>query len=534
MAVGLAAVAFSTILYLSRHFDFFYDEWNFVLTAQHWTLRDYFLPHNEHWSTVPQVIYKVLLAAVGMRSYLPFMSVLLLLRGASALLLFAIVRRRSGDVLALAAMPMLLFGGHGWQDILWAFQIGFVASMTLGLLAIYLLDGQPAGPVRQAVASVALLLSVMSSGVGPLFCVAAGTDLLLDPRRRHRLWVLLLPIAAYAAWYLAFGRAATHVSSAPGSLDSLVAFVPSGIGAAVSGLLGLSSSWSQLGTAALAALAGIVAASWWRGGRVDSRVIAAAAALVAQYVLTGLVRSQFGASEASAPRYVDVAAVFLLLGVTGVARQLPWRWLGPAVLGLVALTVVLNALYLRQAASVQNQVFQTQRAELATLWLVRDAPSLDRAAVVDPVVMPQVQAGPYLAAREAYGTSVPPVSYPGLGKLPPAAVNQALADVLPLRTTTVAGTVVAAGPCTLIQGLPGHSDVVVPGGGLVVVRAPEPGSVRLSLWLVGSAPATPGKSFHLASDRDLLVRIPDDGARTRWRLRIQLGTASSALACPGQ
>jgi hypothetical protein len=533
LAAALAALAFGTILYLSRRFDFFFDEWDFVFSAQHWSLRDYFQPHNGHWSTVPLVIYKLLLDVNGMRSYLPFMSVLLLLRCAAALLLFAIVRRRSGDVLALAAMTVLLFLGAGWQDILWAFQIGFVGSMTLGLLAIYLLDTESAGPGRQAAASVSLLLSVMSSGVGLLFCVAVGADLVLDPLRRHRLWVLCLPIAAYAAWYLAVGRVATHVSSLAGSLDSLIAFVPFGIGAAVAGLVALPLSWSQAGTAALTALAAVVAAGWWRSGRLDSRVVAASLALVAQYVLTGLVRSQYGAAEAAAPRYVDVAAIFLLLGVTGVARQLPWRSSWP-LLGLVALTVGFNAAHLRQAAYRQNRVFETQRAELATLWLVRDAPSLDRAAVVDPVIMPQVQVGPYLAARRAYGTTVPYVSNAGLGNLPPAAVNQALADVLPLRTTTVAGAAVATRPCTLIEGAPGYADVTGTGGGLFVVRAPQPGSVSLDLWLVGSAPGTAGKSFQLTGNEYLLVRLPDDGARLRWRLRIQLDTAGSALACPGQ
>jgi hypothetical protein len=231
---------------------------------------------------------------------------------------------------------------------------------------------------------------------------------------------------------------------------------------------------------------------------------------------------------------VDVAAVFLLLAITGVAGRLPWRPRWAAALGLVALSVLFNAMYLRQAASVQNRVFETQRAELATVWLVRDARSLDRTAVVDPVVMPQVHVRPYLAAREAYGSSVPNVSYAQLDTLPPAAVNQALEDVLPLRTTTVESTPAATGStCTLVRGAPGYSDLVAPGGGTVIVRAPQPGSVRLYLWLVGSTPGASGKAFQLASNEDLLVHLPDTGARTSWRIRIQLNTATSALGCPG-
>ena len=43
----------------------------------------------------------------------------------------------------------------------------------------------------------------------------------------------MVGIAAYGAWHLAFGQAATHVTLQAGSLASLVAFVASGLGAAV-------------------------------------------------------------------------------------------------------------------------------------------------------------------------------------------------------------------------------------------------------------------------------------------------------------
>src|SRR5438309_575304 len=95
LALGMCAAAFGSILYLSRSFSFYYDEWDFVLAAPRWTLRSYFLPHSEHWYTFAAVVYRLLFAVVGTRSYLPFIAALLVLHVSVAFLLFAVVRRRA-------------------------------------------------------------------------------------------------------------------------------------------------------------------------------------------------------------------------------------------------------------------------------------------------------------------------------------------------------------------------------------------------------------------------------------------------------
>ena len=205
LALGMCAAAFGSILYLSRTFSFYYDEWDFVLAAPRWTLRSYFVPHSEHWYTFAAVVYELLFTAVGMRSYLPFTAALLLVHASVAFLLFLVVRRRSGDLLGLAAAAMVLFLGRGFENVLWAFQIGFLGSIAFGLAAIYLLDRPSSGRLRQAIACAGLLLSVASSGVGLFFCAAVGVDLVLDPSRRRYLWTLAIPGAAYAAWYLELG-----------------------------------------------------------------------------------------------------------------------------------------------------------------------------------------------------------------------------------------------------------------------------------------------------------------------------------------
>src|SRR5207253_6796146 len=129
-------------------------------------------------------------------------------------------------------------------------------------------------------------------------------DVLLDSERRRYLWTLALPALAYGLWYLEFGRSGVHSLRSPfslGALQSLIGYVPTGIGAAAAGLLSLSIDWSQVG---LAALVTGLAVLWYRAGRIDGRVLGAAAGIIAQFALTGLVRAQLGDQQAGSPRYV--------------------------------------------------------------------------------------------------------------------------------------------------------------------------------------------------------------------------------------
>src|SRR5581483_6645218 len=170
-------------------------------------------------------------------------------------LLYLHVRRRSGALLGLLAAALLLFLGPGWENVLWAFQIGFLGSILFGLLAWLLLD-RPA-PLAGGLAAASLLLSVMSSGVGLFFLVAIAAELAVDPGRRRWLVALAPAAAAYVAWFLLIGHAYSSVHRSPYSpeaIRSLTTYVPLGIGAAAVGLFGFGLAYSSLGLAALAAL----------------------------------------------------------------------------------------------------------------------------------------------------------------------------------------------------------------------------------------------------------------------------------------
>jgi hypothetical protein len=528
LAAAMCVAAFGLILYLARRFDFYYDEWDFVLGAPHWTLRDYFLPHNEHWSTLPSVIYKALFLTIGARSYLPFMGAVLLLHVATAFLLFLIIRRRSGDLLGLVAAAMLLFLGRGYENILWAFQVGFVGSIVFGLLAMYLLDTAAARRFVVVAASASLVISLTSSGIGLFFCGAIAVDLLLDPSRRKYLWVLIAPALAYALWYVRFGLQHAGVHRSPLSLTAiqqLVGYVPLGIGAAVAGLFSLSLNWSQL---ALALLTAALALMWHRAGKVDSRVLGAAAGLILQFALTGLVRAQFGDLQAGSPRYVYIGSVFLLLILTDAVRDLPWRGLWrPALATVVIVSVGWNAVHLRQAAASKDVQFAFQKAELRTVWLFRDAPGIDMNARIDPVLMPQVSAGAYLRSREELGSPLPDITLGGLQALDPHAVNQAMRDVMPIRVESTD----PPGKISLCRsGSPGAGiDVTLAGGTTAVVRSSKPGEVKVSTWVMGDRPDAPGIVLQTGGDGSATIMVPDTGRAIAWHVYGQDPTAAAVV-----
>jgi len=66
-----ALLGCAAILWFSRAYTFYFDEWTFINTAPDWTLATYFQPHNEHPSMLFRAVYAALLNTVGLRSYVP-------------------------------------------------------------------------------------------------------------------------------------------------------------------------------------------------------------------------------------------------------------------------------------------------------------------------------------------------------------------------------------------------------------------------------------------------------------------------------
>src|SRR5207237_2668558 len=87
------------------------------------------------------LVDRALWAAVGLRSYLPYVGLAIVLHLGVAALRWLIMRRARVRpwTATVAASAFALFGA-GAQDILWAFQIAFTGALLLGLVHLVLAD----------------------------------------------------------------------------------------------------------------------------------------------------------------------------------------------------------------------------------------------------------------------------------------------------------------------------------------------------------------------------------------------------------
>ena len=401
IVVAAALIVCAVILWLTRTYTFYFDEWTFISTAPDWTLATYFRPHNEHPAILFRLVYSALLDTVGLRSYLPYMAALVVAHAANVVLLFELVRRRSGDLVALAAALLLLVLGAGWEDLLWAFQMAWLASVALGLGALLAMQN----PRRMALATGLLAASLAFSGIGLAFAVAGTVQLLLTTaRRRDVLWLVPVGIGL-AAWYVAFGRFGNHPNPQPTAgnllLDPL--YTLWGMSQSVAGLIG-EGGW--VGAAVLAAAVAALAWHWWRHGA-DSFEIGAATGLVAFYLVTGLTRAQLGVQQSGASRYTYIGALLWLILLAGPARNLPWRgtW-RPALTACLFLACFNSAVLLFEFSVAKTAQMERAVADLQALAAERGDPCLDPNGHSDLLVMPQVTARLYYRAVDRYGDPV--------------------------------------------------------------------------------------------------------------------------------
>ncbi len=421
LLVVLASVAVSAaILILTRGYTFYFDEWGYILSAPDWNAATYLQPHNGHPAMLTRLIYTTLLATVGLRSYLPYMAVLLALHATSVVLLFELVRRRAGDLTGIACAALLLVIGAGWENLLWAFQMSFVGSVACGLGMLVALESNARW--RMPIATALLTAALTFSAIGLFFGLAAGVRLIaMRERRRELVW--LVPVAiVFGAWFLGFDLHGTGSSSSPNLLQ-LPLYTLWGLGAGAAGLIG-EGGW--LGIPLLVLAAGAVAFSWWRGP-FDSFGLGLAIALVAFYLVTGLARGQIGYEQSGAGRYVYVGAVFWLILLGDAARRIPWRgtW-RPAMVALLFLACFNSGAVLLEFGTAKAAQMQRQMADLQALAAVRSNQCLNPSGAVDPLVMPdEINPALYYRAIDLYGDPSA-----GLSVTDRASFDQAMANLL--------------------------------------------------------------------------------------------------------
>jgi hypothetical protein len=527
-AFALLALLVFVLLYAKGHgMTFYFDEWDFVLRRHRNTVGTFLEPHNEHFSLVPVIVYKILFATAGLDHYEPYRIVALVLHLVIAVLVFLWVRSRASDLLALAGATLLLFLGAGFEDVLWPFQIGFLFALAAGLGAFLLLEFDSRG--ADLAAMVLLGVSLASASLGIPVALGAAAYLLVRPARRSRLWVVVVPLVLYGIWYADYGKSALkgkNITAAP-------PYTADEVAGAVGGVVGLAVEWGPvLAAAAVAGLALHIARlrEWSRS------FVMVLTTAISFWVLTALARAHL--NEATSSRYLYAGGLFVLLIAAEVVRGRVFSrralWV---VAGVASLAALSGMNMFKKGADGFRFTDHIVRAEITPLEIGGD--HMSPFFVPDPARAPQIVAGAYRDAIAAIGSS-PAYSEDELARIDET--HRRLADDVFVRgygLSLVAGASRPAGPAPAarsvlrrgscataqpaVRGATVTVSLRVPPGGLSL-QAPG-ASVTLRRFASGFENATPLSGGATRA----VLRIPRDRSARPWYA--QVAGARTVRAC---
>lgn len=368
-------------LYLVRARDqwFFQDEWDFLADRDGGSVHDLFRPHNEHWSTLPIIVYRVLWRFVGLRHYVVYQSLIVGLHLTAAVLLRVVMRRAGvGPWIASAAAAAFVLFGSGYQNIDWAFQIGFVGSLVLGLAHLLLADHDGRFDRRDGLGLLCGLGALMCSGVGVTTAVIVGLAMLL--RRGWRFAALhTFPLGvAYIIWFFAYGRDAYGHPKASGAQEAR--FVATGIANGFQRLSQIPGLGIVLAAVLLAGLIMAVAGDLPASLRRSATPVAMGFGVIVFFLISGVGRAAaLEVSFASQSRYAHLSVAFVLPALALGAEVLVRR---VRILALPAIVVLLIGIPGNVGA------IRTQRASGARPGLVLALAQVPAAARADRSLHP--------------------------------------------------------------------------------------------------------------------------------------------------
>ncbi|MEB0001347.1 hypothetical protein QN345_01145 [Cryobacterium sp. 10I1] len=356
--------SFVLILFIGRTQWFFGDDWA-ILAPRLDT--DFMLPHVGHWNLIPAVLFPLLRNSIGLDSYLPFLALAVIAHLAVVHVVWRILSRIGVlPWLATLLSIFLMLLGAASENLLWAFQFGFMGAIALGLGAILLLDRKQLTITARVSIIVLSVLAPMFSGTAIPVLVAAG----LVGWFRHgfrRTAFLLLPAAViYLSWYWDFGRLSAVPASGIHSVadvDSALQFFFAMFGVGFGHALPL---------IVLGVIPCLAVVSWFfvsvRIGVRSPQLIAYALAIgsVVFAALTTYSRMNLGISTAGSSRYAYVLITLLVpaFGVILNSASIKGRVQRALVYALVLCLIGFNAMFLRDDAHRQADREATSRARI--------------------------------------------------------------------------------------------------------------------------------------------------------------------------
>ena len=306
------------VLYLGRSLTFWYDEWRSI-TFDGGPL-DFLRPVNEHWSTLPLLLYRATFNAVELHSYMPYLVQVIVLHLVAVAGAYVLMRGRVGRMTAtLLALPLLLLGA-GAENLYWAFQTGFVGSVAFGVWALVLVERDDRR--GHVLASALLVASLMSSGIGLFFVAAVGARTLADRMYRACAVAAAPSAVAYLLWFAAFGHDAVGESREIAGPASVARFVFRSVGFATESMVGLhrAPTGRAVGVAIFLILCMIVVRQLVRGRR-QGLAVGCLVGMTSMYTGIGVARAELEPDYTTRSRYVYIAAFFLVLCIADLLRH---------------------------------------------------------------------------------------------------------------------------------------------------------------------------------------------------------------------
>jgi hypothetical protein len=376
------AVALPLLVWMGSYRWFLGDEWTFI-SDRSVALHDLFQSHNQHWVTLPLLVYRGLYSLFGLHSYWPYQLVVIVLHLTAAVLLRVIMRRAGvGPWLATLCAGTFVLLGAAEDNILWAFQIGFVGSLVLGLTQTLLADHD--GPIdrRDWLGLGAGLLCLMTTGQAPALILAAGLVCVIRRRWSAAALHTVVPGVVYIAWFLlADVEPVVRVNDEPFTVGEYFTWMKDAFVGLFTGL----GHFTFIAVALVCVLvAGAVVAVLHEGARhLLHRASIPASLLVAAVVSMSVAapsRFALGEEQAKAGRYIGVMAALTLpaLAVAADALVNRWRWSTPLVVAVFLVPMPFNAVDFGDDVVLTPASFTAVRNYVANLPhqpLVHEVPS---------------------------------------------------------------------------------------------------------------------------------------------------------------
>jgi hypothetical protein len=530
---ALAALATALLFWAGRDTAYSPDELAWFMHSPDLGLDGALQPHAGHLILSTRIVYKLVFEAVGV-DYFWFRLLTAATVVLSAALFFAYVSRRIGRVAALAPTAVLLVFGSDATHMVLGNGFTVVGAVACGVGALLALDREDR--TGDVLACGLLCLGVATYTVALAFVAGIAVSVLLRGDRWRRIWIVAIPVALYAAWWLwaLHLDASSEGQLAPSDIVLFPSWAFQSLAAVLSAVTGLDYEFTaNAGNAAGVVFAlALLAALGWRlsRGSVPTMLWALIGAALALWLMGSLARTSLRQPDSSRYLYPGAVTVLLVCAWAAVGTRLSRRAL-VAIFAIAAIGVATNIALLRDGTDLFRAVAVQTRAELGAIALADGSAdpgyvptggsptvALGFTSVAEDDLQPTAA---YLTASERYGSlGDTPAEIRGGDEATRARADEVLAGATGLALAPTAEQQPGEGCIDLV---PGADLSLEPGETALLFGQDQAASISVRRF----ASATSTSIGTLAPDSGAVLAPPADSITDPWHVSAD----APALAC---